>query len=360
MLAQRMSVALRVGLAASIIVCGATSASAQNKEVDAVTQAALDLGARVEAARKSIRTAHARLVIDQLGGRDVRTWTLWADGPRMRIETAHSQFELPSKAALDGEFVFTRNYGIRGDGDDFVIGSAEVHGADYNGTMLFDVRRLGLLPVPLGAWHSIPESRSLLNDPNQLHSTLEDVERDGQRLTLITRHGNDRVARMWIDEQRGPSVVRMEHAVTVGTEEILDTLTVQVAEIGRHWFPVEVTYSRSVDGIPLGPTERTQLKDIRLDAPLEPELFTLASFDVQRGEQVLVTPTPTNGNPIWDGTKLVSANEPAEKLLPVRRQLQFWLVVANLAIAAVCVIAYWRARSQQSKPPIDDGQHNPG
>ncbi len=317
-------------------------------QFDAETERAIALEQSVVAARQGIRSGEADAIYKGHSGNDVRRWKLWFRGDKLRMEQFPTALEQPAKIVRSDGHIYHKQVGMHEKTGQLSPGNAEIHPDDWNGTMLFDLRRLGITLTSTGGLHSISDWNHTLGTRQRLRSTIADVELNGRAVKLITRFGlGGRVGKFWIDEGRGLSLIRAEHTITHRGQVIADVFVVDLGQFDGVWFPKHVSLLRTVDGI--GPSAETiTLENVRLNQGIDEHLFTLASVGVEAGETVNVRPKPAGPMmPIWDGTKLVEAGSP---LMPaVKREpvsyLRNWFIVANLLFGAACLGIYlWKRK----------------
>ena len=316
-------------------------------QFDAETQRAIALEESVVVARRAIRSGEADVVHTDVSGSDIRHWKLWFQGDKLRMEQYASSQEQPAKIVKNDAKIYHKQVGIHEKTKQLMLGNAEVHPEDWNGTMLFDLRRLGITMIPSGGLHSTNDWNHTLGTKQRLRSTIADVELNGRPVKLITRLDPDGDAiKLWIDEERGPSLVRGELTSKHRGQVLADVFVVDLEQFDDVWFPQRVTHHRTVGGFG-PPADETTLKNVRLNQGIDENLFTLGSVGVEVGETVNIYPSsPGKMSPIWDGTKLVERGSPLPTAKPAPvGSLRNWIVLANLAFAAACVTFYiWKRK----------------
>ncbi|MBX3444946.1 MAG: hypothetical protein KF774_21275 [Planctomyces sp.] len=347
--------------------CAATTlllsalAQLQPPEHDEQTRAAIELESRVIAARLGIPSGQADLTV-HVSPSDTRQWRMWFLGDKLRMEQLGGKGVGPRKIVRADGKIYHRSYGIGVDGE-VKRGSAEVHPDDWEGTMIFDLRRLGLIKAPAGVLHSVEKDLALGN-PQRARSTIESAELDGRPVRLIITEGigGKNTLKTWIDEERGPSLLRVENHIVLNGKQFLDSVTSELALVDGTWFPERVTFARSVDGRAL-PPQVTELTNIRLNQPIDEGLFTLGSVGIDPGERVNVTPAASQTPPVWDGANLVTEREwysrpespletPPQLAADAQRPIRWTLIAMNVAAAIVCLaIVVVRGRRSGGAPP---------
>jgi hypothetical protein len=168
----------------------------------------------------------------------------------------------------------------------------------------------------------------------------------------------------WIAPSKGYSVLCMT-GYCDGKEEgefgeeftVTECTTVEVAEYKNSglWFPIRANFTRT--------NERTKEVVMKhdfeitvhsLNEPLDPDFFTLKSFGIPVGTDVLIYPDSKDENFYWDGYKIssnrIAAFDDVTEVERSRRLTRILTIIVLNIIAVICLYFYFRNRSNK-KPP---------
>lgn len=325
-----------------------------------VADRALALERRVLDYYRSLSSGEATLTVE-VSREDVRRWKLWFKGDRLRMEQFESRYERPKQIVRADGRIFHRGFGTRPATGESVLGLPEIHSEDWTGTSLFDLRKLAVVAAPPGILRALDSWERPLGDAQRIRERIEQENVEGHVLTRIDmRAGDGNTTTIWIDEHRGPSLVRYKHTADVRGKTYVDLQNNELEHYDGVWFPRRLVHQRFVNGRPLR-AQVTTLTDVRFNHPIDDSLFTFASVGVKPGDLVNVY---TEGSPppvmYWDGEQLQPAasrrpqavnplpdrasQPPFEGLVGWRR----WVMILNGGAALVCVVFFLRRRSSSS------------
>ncbi len=221
----------------------------------------------------------------------------------------------------------------------------------------FDVRTMGLIPMPPSLWHSTPVEQ-FYGVAERLNSTVVREEVDGIATikSSYSRADGKQVA-IWV-------VPEMDHCALQAELKVpMRNLGLRIYRVrsalkeyaGQIWFPTSVEYTCRA-GDEVVEHEVLTVDEAEFNIKVDPAAFTLAGLDVTPGAHVVGLPTnlaPT-GVKVWDGEKLDdtesakrSANRPPLQEGKSRSRLT-WLIGINLGLGLIFLILYFRSRYRKS------------
>src|SRR5690606_17668308 len=151
-----------------------------------------------------------------------RTWKLWFDGDRLRMELLSSQYDRPKTIIQAEGKIFHRGVGVKSDTGEEVLGNAEIHNDGWKSS-LFDLRKIAVIATPPGVLHSIGNWEHPLADTTRMRERIVREIVDGIELVRIDMRAPDGDhTSIWIDEDRGPSLVRYRHTASVKGQSLVD------------------------------------------------------------------------------------------------------------------------------------------
>lgn len=256
---------------------GTKSDQANNEHL---AQQALLLEESVFKTRRAILSGEAEVRVAT--GRRNSHWKLWFKGDRLRMEKFDTSGDVMCTTVHTPKQTFVRRISMKENGETVVTTSVHEAHPNRGGEHIFDLRKLGLYPLPVHSLHSVDDWLYFVANPKHQRISNGPATLEGQDVTEIVflNSDGDRT-RVWIDEHRGPSIVRIEHtAHPKGRDVFVDSLAVDLAEIDGLWFPVQVVRQRKV-GFRKGPPESVVLANVRLNHDIDDSLFTLRSTGVE-------------------------------------------------------------------------------
>ena len=245
-----------------------------------LAQQALLLEESVFKTRRAIRSGEAEVRVAK--GRRNRHWKLWFKGDRLRMEKFDASGEVMCTTVHTPKQTFVRRISMKENGEAVVTTSVHEADPERGGENIFDLRKLGLYPLPVHSLHSIDDWLYFVANPKHRRISNGPATLEGHDVTEIVFLASDGdKTRVWIDEHRGPSIVRIEHtAHPKGRDVFVDSLAVDLAEIDGLWFPVQVVRQRKV-GFRVYAPEAVVLENVRLNHEIDDSLFTLRSTGVE-------------------------------------------------------------------------------
>jgi hypothetical protein len=266
----------------------------QSPAFDQETLRAIEIETLVLDARRRITSCEAIVEHRSIDGRR-KTYKLVCDGPNVRMD-----YGLSIVVKTDDHIV-VRNVS----GRSYFPG--QIHPSNWNGSMIFDPRQLGITIAPVGVLHSCNGLTDCLATRNRAQSTLTRERRDARDLVHIqTRFHNDFTTDLWIDEQRGPGLVKAEFHTFHKGQSLHDRMTIDLVEVDGAWFPKKVTHQRATNGL-FWSADVAELREIRINQGADYQLFTPAGMGFLAGDRLKDSRrTATPSTPlIWNGKELV-------------------------------------------------------
>lgn len=216
--------------------------------------------------------------------------------------------------------------------------------ADTEGNLLYtpiDPRMAGMSIYGISNSVRYTLTSFLPADAKRPDLQMEEVAIQGrpcQRISWRSTEGTD--LRVWIDPERGPSIVRLQEAAAPpGQTSALTEVELQRHEATGLWFPSKIVDTQW-DG-PKKTYEAVTLVRVKsLNQPLDAKTFTMAGLDIPKGKCIRVEDKP--GNLIWDGTKAVPTEAPprrARELAKLDQAASRWSWKSSLLIANAVLLA---------------------
>ena len=324
--------ALRTGMSvfALLVLTAGQETVAQSSGESLRAQALI---AQVVDYRKRIRTGSALVSVEQ-PGQDSKRWRAWFKGDAM-VRSDNLVYR-ESQIQTGGDY-FEHHL-------DRVVSPERRPPEDPNSSIL-NLRLLGVIAMPTFAWPPAQGFDWFVSLFEDADLSVETVDYDGRTVELITADmGNDRVFRYWIDEERGPSIVRVEIRSNYRESYLLSTLTCELAEFDSVWFPRQMTYSRKLGDAAMPPAQ-TVFEDVMFNRELDDDVFSLNALNVPPGTFVHESPHHPMGRRYWDGARLVlnAPKSPGKRELqtdPVKQNGATWVVLINIVLGAGCFVTY--------------------
>jgi hypothetical protein len=286
--------------------------------------------------------------------------TVWFDGDALRVDATRNA---PVGSAADSGLKsrFTQEVIAAGTHiDRFVdpnspplaVRLEREDSVDLSGTHLFHPNVLGIEPSPTLQKHALDKLR--LNLHSSTEATVEEQLLDGVPCwALRQKFPSGASQTTWI-RQQSPTVVRCTFEAVAGSKgmekSVVDSITCQGSAPGANvpWFPEQIDYTRSVDGV-VRISHRTRILDASFDDSVDPALFTVAGMGLPPGTQVLEFPGSVGHT--WNGQTLErhGAGEiPEEVPLAAATGARWWVIVGiNLTLLSiVCLLLYYRSRAR--------------
>lgn len=235
------------------------------------------------------------------------------------------------------------------------------HGRDSNGRNLavrimprseggkrvFDLRTWGVAISPFNVLDNFALS-DLLERPDRESSRVEygDDGENGAIAMLSIARTNGGLTKYWVAMDKGWNIVRAEvKTKRSGTEKIyVDTINCQLKQFDSIWFPSEVAFSRSVDGVLL-------FEDISIASSMSfndvpDELFTLETMNIPIGTYIHELPSKGGPARYWKqesgGSDAISVegNHQSNVLL--------YMILGNLVVGAMFASVYFWIRRKSN------------
>ena len=214
-----------------------------------------------------------------------------------------------------------------------------------------DIRLLGM--VPFGTYFGKHELTSLVANPNRTNLSMVEESFDGvscKKITFLDRRNVER--KLWIDPQKGYSVIRIESDSDKLNFHNVTEVTVEKHADSGIWFPVRcVCEEKDNAGKRLTYTE-TEVEVVSFNKSLDLKWFEPISMGVPIGNPASSIPGIPGENYFWDGQKIVGENELVVPI-GIRRgnAIRYLLIAMGLAlICAGCVGKYLELSKNKRKP----------
>jgi hypothetical protein len=233
------------------------------------------------------------------------------------------------------------------------------HGVDA-AIPVIDVRKIGMQPS--GFMFDFPIDK-IIGRSDRKNNVITDDTFNGvpcKKIEYINSESGSKLT-YWISPSKGYSVLCMVcNSDGKGKYEEFDTITdcttVEVAEYKNSglWFPTRASFTRTNEK-----TKKIEMKhDFEitvhsLNEPLNPEFFTLKSFGIPVGTDVLIYPDSKDENFYWDGYKIssnrIAAFDDVTEVERSRRLTRILTIVVLNTIAVICLYFYFRSRSNKKQ-----------
>jgi hypothetical protein len=288
------------------------------------------------------------------------SYLIWFDGNRSRVDqTVHrpsENFRYGDQRVITGEAVYYHNTATR-QVDDTPLGMAIYHkrGAPELYTTksheAFDPRALGMAPTNMFTLHAFSMD-SYITRADRTHLSANDTTHKTMAASEVAIGlANGDTLRAVIVPSWGNSVVELEYLGSHPQGPYIDRLSVTVGRFNDIWFPEVLEYEREFQGRIIE-TEKSVVKVMSLNQPVDDTFFSLAGMNLPVGIGVLDHPPDPKGSRYWNGHTLVyRVSEPdliASQIGDKQKRRNKILLLANLAlVGAFCV---WYAMRKRGTP----------
>ncbi len=331
------------------------SGMAQMPDAESLEQQVLDYRRSLHAAELILhQTAHYRVTNPRTV---TRTTFIWLDGDSIRCDIIAK----PEKATEEERQITCNNCQLK----KYFMSYTEIKSdpgkipiifeplneqIDPNRAQILDPRLLGMEAVESA---NLCRSRldSVVGRPDRSKPEITRDQRNGvdcYRISYKLRSGDD--VRVWIDSQRGPSVLRMEIDFQIDGERCMDSVESELHDFGKGlWFPRKTTYVRECKGklVELKAREVAEIEVKSLNQSLPEKVFNLAGMSLREGTPIVGLHDVSKGPVFWDGNQISSkagyrlpAEIEASNTVGRSRKWLVWLSIGSGVLAVLLVAVY--------------------
>ncbi len=227
-------------------------------------------------------------------------WVFAFDENKLRCDY-HQGGEYVHKSVLSGDDFISHLSDSNTTGSFLVkMGSVLHHDGNFPG--LFHPLVLGMVSASVGHLYSHSEDTQVGRFLDRPSTVAFDTNANAYRIDYV--FDDESTLRVWVDTERGYSVIRIERASQFQHERLLDAVSSEVVQRNGVWFPSKVTWRRS-HGDALLVEEVLIIRDAVFNQDVDHVAFTLAGMDIPAGTHIQVV---QNGSAIWDGSKMIRRN----------------------------------------------------
>ncbi|MCA8991376.1 MAG: hypothetical protein KDA88_05335 [Planctomycetaceae bacterium] len=242
---------------------------------DDVAERALKLEREVLAYRESLVNIQAE-ISEKRGGRTTLKWKVWQKGDRIRFDRGWATRERPAIFVKDDKHVYCRRLVTRAADNSSRWGDIEVNPVDWDAGLVFDVRVLGIIPTsPISLYHRTLSADTVLGKTRLQRTAFEREILNGDEVVRIEMSsGESSSETIWIDETKGPSVVRVRYRAHYKGQLVEELMQVELQQVGDNWFPAQLATQRYTGGSPI-PKEFVTISNVHLNEEIDDNLFDL-------------------------------------------------------------------------------------
>jgi hypothetical protein len=214
--------------------------------------------------RSSIPSGSASIFIEREGQATLQ-WHTWFDGENnFRFDDA-----VKGKSYLQNrEYYF--EYHLNGE----VLPT--LRPLHHPNNLMLNMRLLGVIGISTTALPTVENFQRFEVLGQSDHLSVETIEYNDRPVSVVTSDmGGGQIFKIWIDEQRGPSVIRSEIQSQWKETHILSTMTCDLTDIDGIWYPRIILYWRTIGGF-RSSEQKTTLKDVSFNGKgFSDEIFSL-------------------------------------------------------------------------------------
>jgi hypothetical protein len=220
---------------------------------------------------------------------------------------------------------------------------------------LYDVRSVGMSPMGLPPLAGAQENRVdlYLGGNRRTRPRLEEITAEnGNRVFLIEYNLKNPVSslvRVWIDPEKGPSVVKLEQSETAlyksGPKDQIFSATMELGQdpVTGIYYPEQIIHEHVLAG-EIVTRNVADCVLARINQPIANEVFSFRGMNIPRGRSVAAIPQDPRGELVWDGAEVVPVSVPSQAMFANGkvRWKPIFLAISGLAAFLAAVLA-WRA-----------------
>ncbi|MCA9045535.1 MAG: hypothetical protein KDA69_14510 [Planctomycetaceae bacterium] len=172
--------------------------------------------------------------------------------------------------------IYSRPLETRGSDGTKSWGKTQSYPLDWDGSPVFDLHVLGVIPAsPIGLGKLLLRKDSVLGQTQLQRTAFERVMLNGDEVVRIEMKNGDSISRtVWIDDTKGPSVVRVRYRAHYKGQLVEELMQVELQQVGDNWFPAQLATQRYTGGFPI-PKEFVTISNVRLNEEIDDNLFDL-------------------------------------------------------------------------------------
>ncbi|MEZ5941938.1 MAG: hypothetical protein R3C18_11140 [Planctomycetaceae bacterium] len=270
---------MRWYISSALVVIGVFSVAGQRAHSqDDITEQALKLEREVLAYRESLVNIQAE-ISEKRGGRTTLKWKVWQKGDRIRFDRERAARQRPAIFVKDDMHVYCRRLVTRAADNSSRWGDIEVNPVDWDAGLVFDLRVLGIVATsPMSLYHRTLKD-TLLTDARFERTAFERDVLNGEEVVRIElRSGDTYSTTVWIDETKGPSVVRIRYRGLYEGRLIEDLMQVDMQQVGDNWYPAQLAIQRYYGQFP-SQKQFVTISNVHLNEEIDDGLFDLEKVD---------------------------------------------------------------------------------
>lgn len=290
--------------------------------------------------------------------------TFWMDSDRLRVDHVDHDPDLGVAAGrrhVEGINCELAGYVLQYQDIPRVAARLEPKGKGsmFPAEPTFDPRLLGFLPDPFVLLrHGRLDGVVAATDRTQLRGAQEKLDGTDCWVARFEKKGGAIRGAIWYDPQKGYQPIRFEFESPTRDQIVRSVQAVTLQRVGDVWYPKTLRFTRHL-GQRLVQQETVEVTQVRINEPIQPEVFTLRGIGIPEGT-VFGIPSRRPESWAWTGSRLVPNSDylkglreqgtiPPEPdtepvpVIPPADGRRYWLYGVAAALAVAAGLFLWRA-----------------